>query len=182
MSAESDLEFINAGLKARMVDRQKAIDSGNTRAEREADKKIYEGLQQAAQACPPRATRAKQVFQHTANEYGASTDRNQRDNIIGRILYTIIAKKTAAAILLGAGTLAIGAFAAPALVVDPNTGQPVAGAQIDNEDGTHQVLYDSNGNGFYDHQVTVNDTTGYTTDPDSLGFMDVARDFLEMLF
>lgn len=76
--------------------------------------------------------------------------------------------------------MAIGTVAAPA-IWHAADGTVHVGGSIDNGDGAHNFVWDTNQNGIPDHQVTINDTTGVSTEPDSLGLGDLLLDLFHSI-
>ncbi|KAG9125730.1 hypothetical protein FRC07_006444 [Ceratobasidium sp. 392] len=151
------LQAILTGVQDRMAERQAAIQAGNLLVEKQADKEIPQGLHDAADACPDSSPAAKQGFQNAANKYSESTSRAERDNVVLHIVKNILIKQGLHAILLGAGVMTITLLATPATIL--YNGAEVGGGMIDNGDGTSEFTYDDNGDGWVDHQFTIDNTT-----------------------
>ncbi|KAG9087504.1 hypothetical protein FS749_002869 [Ceratobasidium sp. UAMH 11750] len=182
MPSNSQIEFILGGVQNRMAERQAAINTGNIQAEWQADQAITQGLYYAGNACPANHPGARQGFHNAANRYSNSRSRGERDNLVYKIAKSVLIKKAILAILLGAGTLTIAELAAPATMFSVD-GTEFYGHAIDNGDGTHQFLYDTNGNGWDDTQVTVSNATGQAISaPDHLGLVDTVKNVFELLF
>ncbi|KAG9087011.1 hypothetical protein FRC06_002774 [Ceratobasidium sp. 370] len=183
MPPNSQLELILGGVQDRMAERHAAINTGNIPAEWRADQAITRGLYNAGNACPANAPGARQGLHNAAHRYSNSQSRRERDSLVSKIAKGVLIKQTVGGILLGAGTLTIAALAVPATMYAAD-GTEFYGHEIDNEDGTHQFLYDSNGNGWDDSQVTVSDSTGQTisAEPDDLGVADIIQNLFEILF
>lgn len=175
------LEAALADTENRVVERNDAIKRNDAQAEQRTDQNIVQGLWNA-DACPPNAPDAKQGFQNSANKYERSRSRHERDNIIVAITKGVLIKQGVAAILVGASALTIASLAAPDAMCSMD-GTEFSGHSIDNGDGTHQFLYDSNSNGIVDAQVTVSDQTGTTIsqEPDSLGVEDMLEHAFDLV-
>ncbi|KAG8723781.1 hypothetical protein FRC09_001804 [Ceratobasidium sp. 395] len=169
------LEAIIAGLQNRMAERQTSINTGDLLTEQKADQAIPLGLHNAANACPASSPEAKQGFRNATNGYSGWNSREERDSVALHVVKNVLAKTTLHGILLGAGTMTITMLATPATVLYDGT--ELAGGMIDNGDGASQFAYDTNGDGWVDHQLTVDNTTEEVTssEPDSLNLEDVVK-------
>ncbi|CAE6533708.1 unnamed protein product [Rhizoctonia solani] len=177
------LQSVMDGLETRMVERQEAIEQRDGENEQVSDQNIVKDLRDVASTLPSHSLgpEAKQNFEAIATEYENCQSRSDRDQLIHKMIAVLKHRNEIATLLTAAAGLGIMTIAPPAtMTVDGD--QDVHGYSVDEDDGTHKFLYDTDHNGVVDHEAVVDDETNeQISDSESLDLEEMAGVLLDAI-